>query len=75
MPSTRLVTRSTWSELERVATMFICLTKLLVLVSIKISLDKRQKRSRERKNVDEGDITYINEKVRMFFWARENFRD
>lgn len=27
------------------------------------SLDKRQKRSRERKNEDEGDITYINEKV------------
>ena len=30
------------------------------------SLDKRQKRSRVRKNEDEGDITYINEKNKHF---------
>jgi hypothetical protein len=30
------------------------------------SLDKRQKRSRKRENEDQGDITWINEKNRMF---------
>lgn len=36
-----------------------------VLIVSTQSLDKRQKRSRERKNEVEGDITYINEKVRI----------
>lgn len=30
------------------------------------SIDKRQKRSRKRENEEQGDITWINEKNRMF---------
>ncbi|KAM0753910.1 SYF2-domain-containing protein [Meredithblackwellia eburnea MCA 4105] len=37
-----------------------------VIGKINLDLDKRQKRSRERKNEDEGDITYINEKNKHF---------
>ncbi|GAA5888207.1 hypothetical protein JCM6882_000320 [Rhodosporidiobolus microsporus] len=37
-----------------------------VIGKLNSDLDKRQKRSRKRENEDEGDITWINEKNRMF---------
>ncbi|GAA5862148.1 hypothetical protein JCM8547_007756 [Rhodosporidiobolus lusitaniae] len=37
-----------------------------VIGKLNQDLDKRQKRSRKRENEDEGDITWINEKNRMF---------
>ncbi|GAA5927043.1 hypothetical protein JCM10213_005564 [Rhodosporidiobolus nylandii] len=37
-----------------------------VIGKLNADLDKRQKRSRKRENEDEGDITWINEKNRMF---------
>ncbi|GAA5878297.1 hypothetical protein JCM16303_002722 [Sporobolomyces ruberrimus] len=37
-----------------------------VIGKLNSDLDKRQKRSRKRENEDQGDITWINEKNRMF---------
>ncbi|GAA6026944.1 hypothetical protein JCM8097_005984 [Rhodosporidiobolus ruineniae] len=37
-----------------------------VIGKLNADLDKRQKRSRKRENEDQGDITWINEKNRMF---------
>lgn len=38
----------------------------LLLTNFFFSLDKRNKRSRKRPNQEEGDITYINERNRVF---------
>jgi pre-mRNA-splicing factor SYF2 len=39
---------------------------LLVIDRHSLSIDKRRKFSRKRPNEDTGDITYINEKNRIF---------
>ncbi len=37
-----------------------------VIGKLNVDLDKRAKRSRERKNDDDGDVTYINESNKHF---------
>jgi hypothetical protein len=46
--------------------LWLCATLISSLITYSISLDKRRKFSRKRPNEDTGDITYINEKNRIF---------